>query len=110
MAEGGTESECGRLQTGHGGNGLTKDAEGAEWRELNPEGKKKVLRDIIRWQRIGCIVVKLSESLGIPLKAALDLFYASRTCRRFHDESTGLYLFSDLYIVDEVIREYRYGR
>ena len=65
---------------------------------MNPAEKKKVLRDIIRWQRIGCIVVKLSEILDISLKAALDLFYASRTCRRFHDENTGLYLFSDLYI------------
>ena len=74
---------------------------------MNPAEKKKVVRDIIRWQRIGCIVVKLSEILDISLKAALDLFYASRTCRRFHDENTGLYLFSDLYIVDEVIREYQ---
>ncbi|MCM1199370.1 MAG: hypothetical protein NC308_10835 [Clostridium sp.] len=37
----------------------------------------------------------------------LDLFYRSRTCRRFHDEDTGLYLQGDLYIVDELIREYQ---
>ena len=34
---------------------------------MNPAEKKKVLRDIIRWQRIGCIVVKLSEILDISL-------------------------------------------
>lgn len=73
---------------------------------MSAEEKKKV-RDIIRWQRIGCIVVKLSETLDISLKAALDLFYNSKTCRRFHDESTGLYLYGDLYIVDELIREYQ---
>jgi len=73
---------------------------------MSVEEKKKV-RDIIRWQRIGCIVVKISETLDVPLKAALDLFYNSKTCRRFHDESTGLYLYGDLYIVDELIREYQ---
>jgi hypothetical protein len=26
-------------------------------------------------------------------------------CRRFHDPDTGLYLYGDLYVVDEVIRE-----
>lgn len=73
---------------------------------MSSEEKKKV-RDIIRWQRIGCIVVKISERLNVSLKTALDLFYNSKTCRRFHDESTGLYLYGDLYIVDELIREYQ---
>ena len=36
---------------------------------------------------------------------ALDIFYTSRTNELLHDEHTGLYLMSDLYIVDEVIRE-----
>ena len=38
---------------------------------------------------------------------ALDIFYTSRTNELLHDEHTGLYLMSDLYIVDEVIRELR---
>ena len=58
---------------------------------LTTEQHRKV-RNIIRWQRIGCIVVKISETLGISLKEALDMFYRSETCRRFHDEETGLYL------------------
>lgn len=73
---------------------------------MSAEEKKKV-RDIIRWQRIGCIVTRISETLDVSLKSALEIFYNSRTCRRFHDESTGLYLYSDLYIVDELIREYQ---
>lgn len=36
---------------------------------------------------------------------AFDVFYESDTCRRFHDPDTGLYLYGDLYVVDEVIRE-----
>ncbi len=69
--------------------------------------EKKQLRDIIRWQRIGCIVVELSRRLDVSLKAALDMFYRSNTCRRFHNEETGLYLYGDLYIVDELLREYQ---
>ena len=36
---------------------------------LTPEQHKKV-RNIIRWQRIGCIVVKISETMNISLKEA----------------------------------------
>ena len=50
-------------------------------------------------------------NVNIALKEAgeraLDIFYTSRTNERLHDEHTGLYLMSDLYIVDEVIRELR---
>lgn len=63
------------------------------------------VRNIIRWGRIGCIVVKTSERFHLPLTDALDLFYKSDTCRRFHDEKTGLYLYGDNYIVDELARE-----
>jgi len=67
----------------------------------------KQVRDIIRWQRIGCIVVKIARQCNIPSTLALDLFYRSQTCRRFHNEDTGLYLFGDNYIVDEFLREKR---
>ena len=71
---------------------------------LTPEQHRK-LRNIIRWQRIGCIVVKISETLGVSLKEALDLFYKSETCRRFHDEETGLYLQGDLYVLNDFLAE-----
>ena len=67
--------------------------------------KKKAVRQILLWQQIGCIVVAISEKLQVPYKTALDIFYASDTCRRLHDERTGLYLLSDLYIADEVVHE-----
>ena len=71
---------------------------------LTPEQHRKV-RNVIRWQRIGCIVVKISETLGVSLKEALDLFYKSETCRRFHDEETGLYLQGDLYVLNDFLAE-----
>ncbi len=66
---------------------------------------KKRLEDIIRWQRIGCIVTKVAQRFEVSLPEALDMFYKSKTCRRFHDESTGLYLYGDLYLVDELAIE-----
>ena len=71
---------------------------------MSGEQKRKV-RNIIRWQRIGCIVVKISATLGISLKEALDMFYRSETCRRFHDEETGLYLQGNLYVLNDFLAE-----
>ena len=71
---------------------------------LTPEQHRKV-RNIIRWQRIGCIVVKISETLDVSLKEALDMFYKSETCRRFHDEETGLYLQGNLYVLNDFLEE-----
>ena len=71
---------------------------------LTPEQYRKV-RNIIRWQRIGCIVVKISETLDISMKEALDMFYRSETCRRFHDEETGLYLQGNLYVLNDFLTE-----
>ena len=68
------------------------------------EQRRKV-RNIIRWQRIGCIVVKISETLHVSLKEALDLFYRSETFRRFHDEETGLYLQGNLYVLNDFLAE-----
>jgi hypothetical protein len=67
--------------------------------------KKKAVRQILLWQQIGCIVVAIAEKLQVSNKKALDIFYASDTCRRLYDERTGLYLLSDLYLADEVVRE-----
>ena len=69
--------------------------------------KKKAVREILLWQQIGCIVVAVAQKMQVSYKKALDIFYASDTCRRLHDERTGLYLLSDLYVADEVIREYQ---
>ena len=71
---------------------------------LTLEQRRKV-RNIIRWQRIACIVVKISETLDVSMKEALDMFYRSETCRRFHDEETGLYLQGNLYVLNDFMAE-----
>ena len=68
---------------------------------MTPEEQRQVRKIILR-SRIGCIVVKMSELFRISLTEALDVFLRSNTCRRFHDEKTGLYLYGDLYIIDEL--------
>lgn len=65
----------------------------------------KTVLDIIRWGRIGSISCRLAERLNTTPLEALKKFYRSEACRRFHDRGTGLYLFSDLYIVDEYLIE-----
>ena len=62
-------------------------------------------REIIMSNRIGAIAVTLAKQLNIPNIKALKLFYESKTCALLHDKSTGLYLYGDLFIADEFLRE-----
>lgn len=64
-----------------------------------------MLRETVLWTKIGRIIVRLSERLDITPEAAFECFYESETCRRLHIPETQLYLFGDLFIVDEVVRE-----
>lgn len=64
-----------------------------------------MLSDLLMWNKIGRIVTLLQKRLNVSSERALDIFYTSRTNDRLHDEKTGLYLMSDLYIVDEIILE-----
>ena len=73
--------------------------------QSNDPAKSPVVQEIILSNRIGAIAVDLSQRLGIEPLRALMLFYESRTCRDLHDKATGLYLYSDRYIADEVMRE-----
>lgn len=54
--------------------------------------------------RIGAISMELAKRMNIEPVQALQLFYESRTCADLH-ESTGLYLYGDLYVADEFMRE-----
>lgn len=62
------------------------------------------------WNKIGRIVMKLSKQLDISPLRALDVFYTSKVCDRLHNPETELYIFSDAYIVDEIIMEIRNNR
>lgn len=65
----------------------------------------KSLKDILRWGRIGAISCHIAEKLSITPLQALKDFYRSTTCEKFHDRSTGLYLYGDLYIADSYLIE-----
>lgn len=65
----------------------------------------KTVKDIIRWGQIGIISCRIAEVLGITPLQALKDFYRSQTCRKFHDPGTGMYLYSELYIVDQYLLE-----
>lgn len=47
----------------------------------------------------------MAKGLNIEPVKALQQFYESQTCADLHDKSTGLYLYGDLYVVDEFMRE-----
>ena len=55
--------------------------------------------------RIGVIAILLAKQLNIANVQALKLFYESENYAKLQDKSTGLYLYGDLYVVDEFIRE-----
>ncbi len=67
--------------------------------------KSPVIQEIIMSNRIGAIAIHLAKQLNIDNERALKLFYESKTCADLHDKSTGLYLYGDLYVADEFIRE-----
>ncbi len=67
--------------------------------------KSPVIQEIIMSNRIGAIAVILAELLNITSVKALKLFYESETCSKLHDKTSGLYLYGDLYVVDEFMRE-----
>ena len=67
--------------------------------------KSPIIQEIIMSNRIGAIAVLLAKQLKIDSIKALKLFYESETCRKLHDKLTGLYLYGDLYIVDEFLLE-----
>lgn len=65
----------------------------------------KTVNTIVMSSRIGIIVCAIADKLGISNMEALRDFYYSKTCRNFHNTSTGLYLYSNNYIVDEFMIE-----
>jgi len=76
-----------------------------EQKPYEDPAKSPVIQEVIMSNRIGAISVELAKRLDIAPARALQLFYESKTCADLHDKATGLYLYGDLYIVDEVIRE-----
>lgn len=71
----------------------------------NDPVKSPEIQEMILSSRIGSIAAELSKRLEITPVRALQLFYESRTCADLHNKETGLYLYGNLYIADEFMRE-----
>ena len=84
-------------------------SEAMEQKQSEDPAKSPVIQEIIMSNRIGAISMELSKRLNIEPVKALQLFYESKTCADLHDKSTGLYLYGDLYVADEFMREMEYG-
>ena len=64
-----------------------------------------MLSDIVMWNKIGRIIMLLSNVLGVKPERAMDVFYQSKTNERLHDANEYLYMMSDQYVVDELMME-----
>ena len=76
-----------------------------EQKNYDSPTKSPVIQEIIMSNRIGAISVELAKQLDVTPIRALQLFYESDTCAHLHNKSTGLYLYGDLYIAEEFLRE-----
>lgn len=65
------------------------------------------MRDNVLWRKQSRIIMLLAESLHISAERALDLFYSTQVYKQLMNPRTGLQLMSDLYILEDLIRELR---
>ena len=63
--------------------------------------------DFLLWNKIARIIAQLADTLNISTDRALAIFYESDVCRMLYDETYGLHLMSDTYIVNDLIDELR---
>ena len=79
-----------------------------EQNRQNDPIKSPEIQEMVLSNRIGQISAELAKRLNIAPERALELFYASQTCADLHDKTTGLYLYGNLYVADEFMREKEY--
>lgn len=76
-----------------------------EQKTIKDPMKSPIIQEIIISNRIGAISAELAQRLNIEPIQALEQFYESKTCSDLHNRSTGLYLYGNLYVADEYMRE-----
>ena len=79
-----------------------------EQNQQNDPVKSPEIQEMIISNRIGQISAEFGRQLTIAPERALELFYESKTCADLHDKRTGLYMYSNLYVADEFMREKEY--
>lgn len=63
------------------------------------------MRDTVLWRKQSHIIMLLADKLKIDAEQALDLFYSTETYRRLADPVSGIRLMSDLYILEDILKE-----
>lgn len=63
------------------------------------------MRDSILQRKLARIVMLLAESTNMNPEQALDVFYKSETYKLLTNSATGLYLMSDDYILEDLLKE-----
>lgn len=63
------------------------------------------MRDDMLERKIARIIVDVANALNVSEERALDLFYSTETYRLLVDDSTGLHLMSDGYVLEDVLKE-----
>ncbi|MCQ2311626.1 MAG: DUF3791 domain-containing protein [Paludibacteraceae bacterium] len=69
---------------------------------MNDLGKQTILQ--MKYARI---IAALSKMMSIDEAAAMDMFYNSETMQLINDGVGDLHCRSDLYLAEEIIREYK---
>ena len=63
------------------------------------------MKDQVLWRKISRIIMLLASRLEVSPERAIGIFYNTKVCRMLHDPRYGLYLMSDLYIVNDILHE-----
>ncbi len=63
------------------------------------------MRESVLWRKIARIVLLVAEEQKISEEQALSFFYQSRVYKMLKDERYGLQVMSDVYILDEYMKE-----
>lgn len=63
------------------------------------------MRDAVLWRKQSHIIMLLADKLNIGAERALDLFYSTETYRRLANPDSGIRLMSDLYILEDILKE-----
>ena len=65
------------------------------------------MRDNVLWRKQANIIMLLAKTLQIDAERALDLYYSTQTAQQLANPAMGLYLMSDLYILENILSEIR---
>ena len=63
------------------------------------------MRDSVLWRKQSHIIMLLADKLNIDAERALDLFYSTETYCRLANPDSGIRLMSDLYILEDILKE-----